>query len=202
MKPVDAAKASYQALERKRAAVEALGAMGAFDQAELKVANASRSVMTKEEIAAFEAWYKPKFQQNSKERQARLSSIVDQYGWPRISEFGQPAATAAFLVVQHAEHNLEFQEKMLRLIEPLVAREDVSGEHYALLYDRVAVNSNKPQRYASQLNECRNGKFIVPTLLEDPANVDKRRATVGLGPLKDYMQAMDRYSSLCSKSKP
>ena len=175
--------------------------MGAFDQAELRVTNASRSAMTKEELAVFEAWYKPRLQQHSEERRARLSSIVDQYGWPKISEFGQPAATAAFLIVQHTENDSAFQEKMLRLMEPLIASEDVSGEYYALLFDRVAVNSNCPQRYASQLNECRNGKFIVPTLLEDPANVDKRRATVGLGSLKDYMRAMDRYSSLC-KQKP
>ena len=57
----------------------------------------------------------------------------------------------------------------------------------ALLEDRVALRKGKKQIYGSQIGIYENGTYYVDDL-EDPDNVDKRRAEVGLGPLAAYIQ--------------
>lgn len=61
------------------------------------------------------------------------------------------------------------------------------GSNLALLEDRVALGMGKKQIYGSQIgrDETTNLYYVSP--LEDPDNVDKRRAEVGLGPLADYV---------------
>ena len=64
---------------------------------------------------------------------------------------------------------------------------EADGQSYALLYDRVALEfDNKPQRYGSQL-KCING-VMTPHNLEDPDNVDRRRARIGMKQtMKEYL---------------
>ena len=58
----------------------------------------------------------------------------------------------------------------------------------ALLEDRVALRQGKKQIYGSQLaqNQTTLQYYVLP--LEDPDNVDKRRAEVGLHPLSIYLE--------------
>jgi hypothetical protein len=53
------------------------------------------------------------------------------------------------------------------------------------MYDRLALNEHRPQRYGSQMI-CKAGKY-VPDTLEDPEHIDQRRATLGMIPYKDYL---------------
>jgi len=58
----------------------------------------------------------------------------------------------------------------------------------ALLEDRLALRQGKKQIYGSQIGfDKETEKYIVQDL-EDPDNVDKRRAEVGLPPLADYVK--------------
>jgi hypothetical protein len=114
---------------------------------------------------------------------ARLQEIVDQHGWPGISLVGNDGAHAAWLLVQHADGDREFQRACLRRMESLPDGE-VQKQSIAYLTDRVLVGENMPQRYGTQL-----GSDFQPAPLEDPENVDRRRAEVGLPPLAEYIQA-------------
>jgi hypothetical protein len=60
---------------------------------------------------------------------------------------------------------------------------EVEPKHVAQLTDRILVKEKKKQIYGTELN----GKF-VPEPIEDEANVDKRRAEVGLMPLAEYLK--------------
>jgi hypothetical protein len=112
-----------------------------------------------------------------------LTAMLPAEGWFTISKYGRPAAQAAFLIVQHAP--IEFQEPFLPRLEALAAKGEVDGGDYALLYDRVAVRHDRPQRYGSQMR-CEGARW-VPNPIEDPPNLDKRRAAMGMGPYADYL---------------
>lgn len=61
----------------------------------------------------------------------------------------------------------------------------------ALLEDRVALGEGRRQIYGSQIgrDEQTQKHYVLP--LEDPDNVDQRRAEVGLEPLADYVKSWD-----------
>jgi hypothetical protein len=113
----------------------------------------------------------------------RMKAIVQEYGWPSVSLVGRDGAEAAFTLVQHADH--AFQVEMLPLVKNAYAAGELQGQDYALLQDRVLVGEGKPQIYGSQLQVV--GQELVVHPIEDEANVDRRRAEVGLPPLAEYI---------------
>ena len=120
----------------------------------------------------------------------RMKEIVARYGWPGSSLVGKDGANAAWLLVQHADADRAFQRECLRLMEQAAAKGEVSKTDLAYLTDRVLVGEGKKQRYGTQAHEV-NGRF-EPSPIEDPANVDKRRAEVGLQPLAKYMEQIQK----------
>ena len=66
-----------------------------------------------------------------------------------------------------------------------VKRGNALPQNLALLEDRVLTNQGKKQIYGSQVSIDSTGqKTFFPII--DEANVNKRRASVGLGPIEDY----------------
>jgi hypothetical protein len=116
-----------------------------------------------------------------------LMHVVDEHGWPTITMVGKDGANAAWLLVQHADHNVKFQRKCLDLMTKL-PKDEVSRPELAYLTDRVLLAEGKKQIYGTQFSDD-DGKFR-PRPLEDEVNVDKRRAEVGLEPLADYAKTM------------
>jgi hypothetical protein len=115
-----------------------------------------------------------------------LKSQLDQGGWFTISKYGADADMAAWLLVQHADRDVAFQADVLRILEPFVATGETARISYAYLYDRVAVNSGRPQRYGTQ-GLCTAAGVWQPREVEQPEKLDERRAAVGLGPEADYI---------------
>lgn len=112
----------------------------------------------------------------------RMRAIVATQGWPRRSQVGPFAAQAAWLLVQHADHDRSFQQACLGLLQEVVAAGEAEPGHLAYLTDRVRVGAGLPQVYGTQMN---NG--CEPWPIEEPEGVDQRRAAVGLEPLADYV---------------
>jgi hypothetical protein len=113
--------------------------------------------------------------------QKALLAMLPPEGWFTISRYGHDGATAAFLIVQHAD--LDLQKRFLPTLEKLASQGEVDGGDYALMFDRVAIGEGRPQRYGSQY-ECKGGKW-TPYPLEDPARVEERRAAMKLDTFKD-----------------
>ena len=118
--------------------------------------------------------------------------IVRKYGWPSPTLVGRDGTEAAFLLVQHAD--LAFQKQMLPFVTKAYRQGDLSGQSYALLLDRVLVGEGKPQVYGTQAKRFEEWVGGQPVLepIEDEANVDKRRAEVGLSPLSEYRELLKR----------
>lgn len=118
-------------------------------------------------------------------RTERLREIIDEYGWPTVTQVGVDGATAAWAIAQHSDHDVEFQEQALELMTAAAAAGEADPSQLAFLVDRVAVNQGRRQTYGSQMG-CVDGK-AVPAPIDDEDNVDQRRADVGLDPLADYL---------------
>jgi hypothetical protein len=96
-----------------------------------------------------------------------MKGIIAAKGWPGKKLVGGDGANAAWTLVQHADAHPAFQQECLALLEKAVAAGDADPADHAYLYDRVAVNQKRPQRYGTQLGD--DGE---PQPIEDPANVD------------------------------
>jgi hypothetical protein len=125
----------------------------------------------------------------------RMKEIIDQHGWPGASLVGKDGANAAWLLVQHADTDRAFQQKCLDLMKAAPASE-VEKKNIAYLTDRVLVGQKKKQVYGTQLdNKCE------PQPIEDPDNVDKRRAEMGLGTMAEYLKFARQMYGIKEKEK-
>lgn len=123
---------------------------------------------------------------------AELLTMIPPEGWFLKSVYGEQAAGAAFLIIQHS--SLEQWRRFVPILEPLVALGEVDGGEYGLMYDRLAINEGRPQRYGTQMT-CKGGRWVVDyDNLEDPANADARRAAMGFRwTLAEYEAIFARY---------
>jgi len=119
---------------------------------------------------------------------ARMTEIINRFGWPGPDLVGKDGTQAAFVLVQHGP--LEFQEQVLPIVKEAYKARKLPGEDFALLEDRVLVSEGRPQIYGTQVQF--KGKDLVPSPIEDPGNVDKRRAKLGMPPLAEYLKALKR----------
>lgn len=122
---------------------------------------------------------------------ATMKRIIDEHGWPSKTLVGEAGAHDAWLLVQHADGDRAFQKRCLVLIERAAKRGEASKIDMAYLTDRVRVAENKAQVYGTQFRQTPTGGMIVH-VIEDEANVDARRKSVGLPPLADYKRALEK----------
>ncbi len=122
-----------------------------------------------------------------KKNTEKMREIIDEIGWPSASKVGKDASIAAWLLVQHADHDVDFQSRCLSLIQELPVGE-VRPQDIALLTDRIRVNSGQPQVYGTQFREV-GGKH-VPKDIEDIETVDERRKVMGLDTLEENIRRM------------
>lgn len=141
-----------------------------------------------------------KMQAIDEKNTARLKQIIAQHGWPGKALVGDDGAHDAWLLVQHADKDREFQKKCLGMLKAAVEKKEASGKDLAYLTDRVLTGEGKKQLYGTQFIQ-KDGKFEAQPI-EDPANVDKRRAEVGLGTLAEYEQKLREVYKVDSPGKP
>lgn len=115
-----------------------------------------------------------------------MKALVARHGWPTTERVGKEGAGNAWLLVQHADHDVEFQERCLALLSEAVTAGQAEPKNLAYLEDRVALRRGRPQRYGTQFVQAPGGKGFVPHTLADEARVDELRASVGLMPLAEY----------------
>lgn len=131
--------------------------------------------------------------QGDAKRTLRLKEIVAKYGWPGRSLVGTEAERAAYLLIAHAVKDpatgapdVAFQSLSVDLMSKMPPGE-VENTHFASLTDRVLLYEGKKQLFGMMTTRNEKGE-IVPQPIEDEANVDKRRAKLGLPPLDEYLR--------------
>lgn len=123
------------------------------------------------------------------ENLGRLEEIIKQYGWPTFSMVGKTAAKGAFLVIQHA--NTQIQQKYLRQIIEAAKINEAHKEWVALLVDRISIHRTGTQIFGTQVYQIKDpltgemGKYrFFP--IKDIAIVDSLRISFDMIPLRDY----------------
>jgi hypothetical protein len=106
-----------------------------------------------------------------------MKKVIARYGWPGEKLVGPLGAQAAWLLVQHADHDRAFQKTCRGLLAEAVKRKDAHARQLAYLTDRICAGDGVPQIYGTQ--------WDYPIV--DPEHVDERRAAVGLASLAEYL---------------
>tara|TARA_R110002072_G_scaffold42064_18_gene118406 strand:- start:32629 stop:33591 length:963 start_codon:yes stop_codon:yes gene_type:complete len=124
----------------------------------------------------------------------RLKEIVDHIGWPTRDRVGLKATQAAYMVIQHAGHDNDFQNRCLALMIDLVEDGELPASYVALLTDRIRAFQGQSQVFGTQMAMQRNqlGQMVpTPTVpIEDPEHLDERRALMGMPPHAEFAGAI------------
>lgn len=127
-------------------------------------------------------------QETDRRNRNRLKEIVEEHGWPSSDMVGRRGLDAAFILVQHADQDPAFQRQMLPFVRVAYHDGDMTGEHVALLTDRVLRNEGRPQLYGTQV-DISSGEIVVMPV-DDPDSLDARRARMGLPPMEEYLRVI------------
>lgn len=122
----------------------------------------------------------------------RMKALVARCGWPSAATHGARAVKDAWLLVQHADRDLAFQKQVLGLLEQAAAAgSEGLGQSFAYLYDRIAVAEKRPQHYGTQMS-APTGHYCALEFdrMDDPAQVEARRAQLKMGSLAAYRRSM------------
>lgn len=138
--------------------------------AEQKVRKASVSGKAKR------SQYKALDKKNSK----WLKSVLEKFGWPTFSLVGKSASDGAWLLVQHADHDVLFQKYALSLMKKALKRnpKEVSKMRIAYLTDRILLNEHKPLIFGTMYKV--DGLKVTLYPIKNSKQVDARRKTWGI----------------------
>ena len=143
--------------------------------------------------------YHPEMKRVHEENNSRIKEIISDYGWPLESVVGEDGAEAAWLIVQHAVLEPEFQKECVNLIKKAVEKGQANSWHLAYLQDRVLVQENKPQIFGTQ-HVANEGK-MEPLPIEDIQQADSKRAELGLWSLEDHTAHLQRDYDAIQRNK-
>jgi CubicO group peptidase (beta-lactamase class C family) len=151
--------------------------------------------MTDQEKVFFKKAYEQRFYLMDWQNTQDMKWLLNHIGWFKISKWGKLADNQAWLLVQHADQEPDFQKSVLKILTKLYKTNETSPSGYAYLWDRVASSSydlskRKPQRYGTQGHCVGPGRW-EPHPIEDERNVDKRRREVGLTSFAEYKQGFE-----------
>lgn len=136
-----------------------------------------------------------------RDNKAFAERLLNETGFPGYDRVGNRGSFYYWLLVQHADFDPDFQQRVLDSMQIQVDRKNASPSNYAYLTDRVRVNTGQKQVYGTQLDyNIFTGKVKTqPT--ENWETVNERRLSMGLETIEEYLSEsqeshMERNSSL------
>ncbi len=124
-----------------------------------------------------------------------LMTVIERFGWPTREMVGLKAVQGAYIAIQHAGHNQEFQSNCLALIQQQVDQGELPGAFLALMTDRVSVSRGESQVYGTQMTMAPDEFGVmraVPSAAiwrEDLLN--QRRAALGMPTHQRFIKAIE-----------
>lgn len=133
--------------------------------------------------------YHPEMQAVHDGNAALLAMAFDTIGWPGRDKLGDEGAAAAFMILQHAIGHPALQRRGLELMLDAIPLGHANALDAAYLSDRIAVFEGREQTFGTQFNWDANGQ-LSPAPTRDEADLDVRRASVGLPPMAETIAEM------------
>lgn len=120
----------------------------------------------------------------------KANALFKRYGFIGYDLAGKEGSNDFWLLVQHADHDPDFQSKVLEKMKIEVDKQNADSRKYGLLVDRVNLNTGKQQIYGTQVDFNHQKAQAYPKNLADSATVNQRRAAIGLEPIEEYLNGM------------
>jgi hypothetical protein len=130
----------------------------------------------------------------------RLIRLFDRYGYPGYDLVGKKGSNDFWLMVQHCDKNVDFQQKVLNKMKEELPGKNADPKNYAYLTDRVSINTGQKQIYGTQVAYNTDSCQAIPKPLEDSLNVNKRRIAISLEPIENYLDLMSQLHFEMNKS--
>lgn len=134
-----------------------------------------------------------------KENIAVIDSLLQQ-GLPK--GLSEESYKTIWIVIDHA--SLEKQKQYLSIIEKMSSEGLIDVDSYAILFDRIAMKQNRPQRYGSQSVQFGTPGnmhlYIWP--VENAESLDSLRATVGMESILKYLEQLTEYLGIDAQYVP
>ena len=122
-----------------------------------------------------------------------LKAILKKFGWPTISMVGRKASRSAWLLAQHADHDVAFQKRVLSVLERIYAKNnDIDPANIAFLKDRILVAERKRQIFGTQFYVNKAGTF-GPRPIRSMGDMKKLRKEYNLPPFSEYVASIKSY---------
>ena len=125
-----------------------------------------------------------------------LLEIVRQEGWPDANSVGFKACNAAFDILDRAASAA--RETIVPALQAAAAHDLLSSIRGASVEDRLLVEAGQPQLYGTAVKYESDGTVTVFPV-QDPANLETRRAARGLPPIE---KALANIKASASQTAP
>lgn len=111
---------------------------------------------------------------------AALRAMLQKTGWPKKSEFGESACSAAFSILINSKEIVEYL-KWLPKVEKSCKDGETPWISFARLYDQCNLALGKPQRYLTQVRYQETGEAWIQGSWEgDENSINEYRVKIGL----------------------
>lgn len=114
-----------------------------------------------------------------------VKKYFSKYSYPGVKENGKETAMHFWTIVQHSDHDVEFQQQVLKAMKKELKNNNINRRNYAYLYDRVHKNMGKEQLYGTQI-DWSSGR-AQPYKLKYPDKVNELRKEMELEPIEEYL---------------
>ena len=134
-----------------------------------------------------------------KENIAVIDSLLQQ-GLPK--GLSEESYKTIWIVIDHA--SLEKQKQYLSIIEKISSEGLIDVDNYAILFDRIAMKQNRPQRYGTQSIQfgTPGNMHIYIWPVENAESLDSLRATVGMESILKYLEQLTEYLGIDAQYVP
>ena len=121
-----------------------------------------------------------------------IAEIFLNQGFLGYDVVGETGSDNFWLLAQHMDHHQKFQEEVLEAMKVEVDKGNASKENYAYLTDRVMGKSEGLQLYGTQLTLNDGGTAFELNPVKDPEHINERRAEMGLNPIEEYLDEVNK----------
>ena len=134
-------------------------------------------------------------EQYDRQHAQTLMTIIERFGWPTREMVGIKAVQGAYIAVQHAGHDPDFQSNCLALIQQQVDQGELPGAFLALMTDRVAVAKGESQIYGTQMTMAPDEFGVMHAVpaadITETESLDQRRAALGMPGHDRFIEAIE-----------
>ena len=116
----------------------------------------------------------------------KVREILDSGGWPELDIIGEQGNFTICNVIQHADNDIRIQ--YLPMMQQAVKDKKLAPRFLVRAEDRIATERGDLQIYGGQMKYYPETKSFNLWPVFDPANLDKRRAEIGLGPIAQFLK--------------